>query len=937
MKFIKIRNARVHNLKNIDVDIPKSSITVITGPSGSGKSTLAFDVLYAEGQRRYLESLSPYVRQFLEKIEKPDVDSITGLSPAISIDQKSILKNTRSTVGTITEIYDYMRLLFAHIGEVFCYSCGRKIEKQYPQTIIENIAKKTGKKLLILAALAINKKGAFKAEFDKFRNDGFVRVLVDGEEKFLEDDIEIDKNKKHTIYLVIDRLKVKEEMRDRIADSVELALKIGNGVIYVKDMESSEIEVFSEHFACPYCGINYKPITPQSFSFNSPLGACPECYGLGVKHQLDMDKLIPDESLSIREGVIKIWRKMRYSYYESFLIHACRQLDIDIYTPFNELSERERDIILFGKRDEIIEFSLNSSKKIRKRWEGVISLISQQFAETDSINVKKDIMELMKNMECPVCHGNRLNQESLSVKINGKNIIEASKMKIRDLYQYFIGVESSLNEHQKKISNRVLKEIEMRLKFLLDVGLDYLSLDRNATTLSGGESQRIRLATQAGSGLSGVIYVLDEPSIGLHPRDTYRLIETLKKLKENDNTVVVVEHDENIINSADYIIDMGPKAGRNGGEITATGTPEEIKNNANSLTGRYLSGKLSIDMPEKFIKPNEFLKIRNAKVHNLKNIDVDIPLKSFVCITGVSGSGKSSLIFDCLYKYAKSVAVSEKKGDMCDYIENLEKVDKIISIDQSPIGRTPRSNPATYTSVFNNIRELFAETESAKIQGFSASHFSFNIKGGRCERCKGEGYIKIGMQFLPDVYIKCDLCNGKRYKESILNVKYKDKNIYDVLEMTVNQAYEFFENIPNIKHKLKIIRSVGLGYLQLGQNAVTLSGGEAQRIKIAKYLISPPVGHTLYLLDEPSIGLHMDDIKKLISVLRKLVENGSSVVVIEHNLDIIKSADYIIDLGPDSGDKGGYVVAYGTPKDIVEKFTSYTSFYLKKSIEGHQA
>ncbi len=932
MKFIRIKNAKVHNLKSIDVDIPKYKITVITGPSGSGKSTLAFDVLYAEGQRRYIESLSSYARQFLDKIEKPDVESIAGLSPSISIDQKSISKNPRSTVGTITEIYDYMRLLFAHIGDVFCYSCGRKIEKQYPQTIIDTILKRTNDKLLILAPIAINRKGSFKNEFERFRSKGFVRVLVDDREMLLDEETELDKNKKHTVYLVVDRLKIKDGMEERVSDSVELALDLGGGVLYVKDMESGEIDVFSEHFACPYCGINYKPITPQSFSFNSPLGACPECFGLGVKHQLDLKKLMPDTSLSVREGVFKIWRKMRYAYYESFLVHACLQFGIDVYTPFEELEEYQKDIILFGKKDEIVEFSVNRSHKIKKPWPGVISLISQQFAETESIKVKRDILELMKDMECPVCHGYRLNKESLSVRIKGKNIIEATRMKIGDLYEYFLDVEGGLNEEQRKIASRILREIKTRIEFLLDVGLDYLTLDRSAATLSGGESQRIRLATQAGSGLSGIIYVLDEPSIGLHPKDTDRLIETLKKLKNNDNTVVVVEHDENIIDASDYVIDMGPKAGINGGEIVAVGTPDEIRNNNDSLTGRYLSGKLSIDMPEKVVMPKEFLRIKNATIHNIHNLDVDIPLKAFVCVTGVSGSGKSSLIFDCFYEYAKSAVASSKRDDLCEDIENLNSIDKIISIDQTPIGRTPRSNPATYTSVFNDIRELFANTQKAKVQGFGPSRFSFNVKGGRCERCKGEGYRKIEMQFLPDVYVKCDLCNGKRYNEATLSVKYKEKNIYDVLQMSFNRAYEFFENIPKIKHKLSIIRDVGLGYLQLGQNATTLSGGEAQRIKIAKYLISPPLGHTLYLLDEPSVGLHMDDIKKLVYVLRRLVDNGNSVIVIEHNLDIIKCSDYIIDMGPDSGDRGGKVVAYGSPLEVAKRFNSHTSFYLKKKL-----
>ncbi len=933
MKYIRIRGARVHNLKNIDVDIPKSSLVVITGPSGSGKSTLAFDVLYAEGQRRYLESLSSYARQFLEKIDKPDVDVIEGLSPAISIDQKSVSRNPRSTVGTVTEIYDYMRLLFAHAGEVYCYSCGRRIQKQYPQAIVDTISSMESKKLLILAPIAVNKKGTFKREFEELLNGGFVRVIVDGQQRMLDEEIELDRNKKHDIYLVVDRLKVRPDQRQRISDSVELALKMGKGVMYVQDMDSGKMEVFSEHFACPYCGINYRPVTPQSFSFNSPLGACPECFGLGVKHQLDLDRLIPDKSLSVREGVIRLWRKMRYSYYEHFLIEACRQLGIDIYTPFEELSERERDIILFGKPDQVIEFRLNSSgATVRKPWDGVINLISQQFAETDSIKVKREIMALMKETVCPVCNGDRLNRESLSVRILGKNIIEVTRLKVSDALEYFREVRNSFSEYKLRIAGRLLREIETRLGFLADVGLDYLTLDRSSATLSGGESQRIRLATQAGSNLSGILYVLDEPSIGLHPRDTTRLINTLKKLKENDNTVVVVEHDENIIEAADHIIDMGPGAGRHGGEVVASGSPEKIKKDPRSLTGLYLSGRLSIENPRSYRKPKQWLKLRGARVHNLKGIDVEIPLNLFVCVTGVSGSGKSSLLFDCFYEYLKTRLSGGVRNDLCEDVENAELIDRVISIDQTPIGRTPRSNPATYTGVFGDIREVFARTQDARIQGFTASRFSFNVRGGRCERCKGEGYIKIEMQFLPDVYVKCDLCGGKRYNEATLAVTYKGKNIYEVLEMSVNQAYEFFESIPKIRKKLAVLKDVGLGYIQLGQNAVTLSGGEAQRIKIAKYLIKPPSGHTLYLLDEPSVGLHTDDVKKLIAVLRKLVDEGNSVIVIEHNLDIIKSADYLIDMGPESGDRGGKVVASGTPLEVARNYSTHTARYLKKKL-----
>ena len=929
MKFIKIRKARVHNLKSIDVDIPKGKITVITGPSGSGKSTLAFDVLYAESQRLYLESLSSYARQFLEKIEKPDVESIDGLTPAISIDQKSVSLNPRSTVGTITEIYDYMRLLFAHIGEVFCYSCGRRIESQDPQTIAEEISKFRDKKLLILAPIALNKKGTFKSELQSLRKEGFVRVVIDGVERLLEEEIELDKNKKHDVFLVVDRLKVKDGSESRIQEAVELALKKGDGLVFVMDMESGEKKLFSERFACPYCGINYKPITPQSFSFNSPLGACPDCFGLGVKHQLDLNRLIPDSSLSIREGVIKLWRKPRYYFYQRLLIEACKKFGIDIYEPFDELPEKQRDLILFGKPDEVVEFELSAGKVVRRQWKGVINLISEQFGETDSLKVKREITALMKEIKCPTCGGKRLNRESLSVKINGKNIIEITEMKVSESLEFFDKLEKTLDDQKRKIAGRVLAEIRKRLKFLVDVGLDYLTLDRNAATLSGGEAQRIRLATQAGSGLSGITYILDEPSIGLHPRDTDRLIETLKHLKEKDNTVVVVEHDANIIESADHVIDMGPASGRLGGEVVAFGSVEEIKNNEKSLTGKYLSGRLKIEPPNSFRKPNDYLHIKGARVHNLKNIDVKLPLGVFVCVSGVSGSGKSSLIFDCFYNYAIKVKAGGK-FDGCETVENLDRVDRIIKIDQSPIGRTPRSNPATYTTVFTDIRELFASTEDAKIRGYTPSRFSFNVRGGRCEKCKGEGYIKIEMQFLPDVYVKCDVCGGKRYNQATLEVKYKGKSIYDVLEMTVNQAYGFFRNVPRIKRKLGILKDVGLGYIQLGQPATTLSGGEAQRIKIAKYLITPPVGHTLYLLDEPSIGLHADDVKKLIAVLKRLVESGNSVVVIEHNLDILKSADYILDLGPDSGDRGGQIVAFGTPREVVEKFDTYTAKYLRR-------
>ncbi len=934
MKYIEVKGAREHNLKNIDVRIPKSSLTVITGPSGSGKSTLAFDILHAEGQRNYIQSLSAYARQFLDKIDKPNVDEIKGLSPTISIDQKPISNNPRSTVGTVTEIYDYMRLLYAHTGEAFCYSCGRRITKQTPETIINTLIQNPGRRILILAPVALNRKGTFKNEFEKLAKEGFLRVIVDNQMKFLDEDIELDRNKKHNIFLVVDRLKVSNKSKQRISESVELALKLGSGVVYVKDIDSNEEEIFSEHFACPYCGISYKPITPQSFSFNSPLGACEECFGIGVKHQLDVKKLIPNPNLSLREGAITIWNKLRHKYYQQLLFRVALGLGIDIYTPFNKLPKRHQDIILHGYTEEI-ELKYPMMGKTKIRWEGVIKLISKQFSETESPNVRNDILNLMNNIPCPACNGMRLNRESLSVKLLNKNIMEVANLSISDSYIFFKKLEETLDEFRLNIASRLLKEIKTRLRFLIDAGLGYLTLNRGASTLSGGESQRIRLATQVGSRLEGITYVMDEPSIGLHPKDTDVLIQTLKNLRDKDNTVIVVEHDEMIIRAADHIIDMGPGAGREGGKITATGTPEEIENNPRSLTGLYLSKKLAIEPPQHYRKPQNFLLIKGAKVHNLKNINVKIPTECFVCVTGVSGSGKSSLILDCFYEYIEAVLHGKTPpSDRCDGINHLHLIDKIIKIDQTPIGRTPRSNPATYTGVFTDMRELFAKTQDAKARGFTPSRFSFNVKGGRCEKCKGEGLIKIEMQFLPDIYVKCDLCKGKRYNDQTLSIKYNGKSIYDVLEMTISQAYEFFRDIPRVASKLNTLREVGLGYLKLGQSATTLSGGEAQRVKIAKHLIQPPTGKTIYILDEPSIGLHMDDIKKLIKVLNRLVEKGNSVIIIEHNLDIIKSADYIIDLGPESGDMGGEVVAFGSPREIVNSFNTHTTKYLRRILGG---
>ncbi len=914
MDKIIVNGARQHNLKNINVEIPKNKLVVITGPSGSGKSSLAFDTIYAEGQRRYVESLSAYARQFLGLMEKPDVDSIEGLSPAIAIDQKTTSKNPRSTVGTVTEIYDYLRLLFARVGKPICPECKTPISSQSPEEIVEQILKlEKGTKLQILAPIIRGKKGQHKDVLDKIQKMGYPRVRVDGQVYLIEEVPNLEKNKKHTIEIVVDRIVLKDDIRTRLVDSIEQALKLGDGLVIVNNLSKNKDITFSEKFACPEHGFSISEISPRLFSFNSPYGACPECKGLGVIHKIDIDRLI-DKNRAVIEA-FRITESFYFKYIKSMVYDSIYYHGIDRFTKFKDLPVEVQDELIFD----------------------IVTHLERKYLETDNEKQRAELEKYIKEVTCPVCHGSRLRQEALYVLVNGKNIWDITKMNIEDAYKFFENFEKSPMSHKDRIiSEKIVKEIKERLKFLLDVGLNYLTLERSATTLSGGEAQRIRLATQIGSKLSGVLYVLDEPSIGLHPRDTAKLINTLKSLRDLDNTVIVVEHDPETIEEADYIIDMGPGSGVYGGEITAVGTPQEVMENENSLTGKYLSGKLHISVPEKRRKPDKEKKllIKGAKEHNLKNIDVEIPLGLFVAITGVSGSGKSTLIYDILLN-----AANEHFGHKVDYvgkhdkIEGWEHIDKVINVDQSPIGRTPRSNPATYTKVFDLIRNLFASTPEAKLRGYTAGRFSFNVKGGRCEACKGDGVVKIEMHFLPDVYVTCDVCNGKRYNKETLSIEYKGKNIADVLDMTVAEALEFFKNIPSIRNKLKVLYDVGLDYIKLGQPATTLSGGEAQRIKLSRELSKRDTGKTLYLLDEPTTGLHSHDVGKLINVLNKLVEKGNTVVVIEHNLDVIKNADWIIDLGPEGGDKGGTVVAQGSPEDIIKNPNSWTGKFLKKYLE----
>ncbi|MBN1848211.1 MAG: excinuclease ABC subunit UvrA [Deltaproteobacteria bacterium] len=931
--YIKIRGARVHNLKNISMDIPRNKIVVITGLSGSGKSSLAFDTIYAEGQRRYVESLSAYARQFLEQMDKPDVDSIEGLSPAISIEQKTTSRNPRSTVGTVTEIYDYLRLLFARIGHPHCPECGREIAPQTTQRIVDQImGKKPGTYIQILAPMVEDRKGEHADLLHRLRRDGFTRIKVDGEVKLLDEAISLDKNKKHSIRLVVDRLVIKNDIKRRLTDSIELTLNISDGQVIVEDMGEGEI-FFSQKAACEKCGISIPELNPQMFSFNNPQGACPECTGLGFKQYFDADLIIPDHRLSITEGAIAPWAKRHSVYYQQLLDALCQHYHFDIYTPYKDLPKEIRDLFLYGSGQEEIHFYFEQDDRrhyYNRPFEGIIPNLQRRYAETTSSVIREELEKYMSVMECPSCKGLRLKPISCAVTIQGKSISDMTSLSLEKAYAFFQNL--ALPSREENIARRILKELKERLGFLTNVGLSYLSLDRTSATLSGGEGQRIRLATQISSGLAGVLYVLDEPSIGLHQKDNLLLLQNIRRLKGLGNTVLIVEHDAETIMSSDHIIDMGPGAGVNGGQIVFSGTPGALLESDTSLTGQYLSGKQKIDTPSSRRKGNgKQLIIQGAGQNNLKDIQVTIPLGTFTCITGVSGSGKSSLINETLYPaLAQKLYRSKAKVGKVESIKGTQYIDKIINIDQSPIGRTPRSNPATYTGVFTHIRELFAMLPESKMRGYKPGRFSFNVRGGRCETCNGDGLIKIEMHFLPDVHITCDACNGKRFNRDTLEVKYKGYNISDVLDMTINQAHSFFENLPNIKNKLKTLVDVGLGYITLGQPATTLSGGEAQRVKLSRELSKRNTGRTLYLLDEPTTGLHFHDIKKLLEVLTYLVSMDNTVIVIEHNLDVIKTADYIIDLGPEGGDRGGYLIGRGTPEEITRISESYTGMFLKK-------
>ncbi|MFV0635314.1 excinuclease ABC subunit UvrA [Mitsuokella sp. WILCCON 0060] len=936
-KYIKIRGARAHNLKNINVDIPRDKLVVITGLSGSGKSSLAFDTIYAEGQRRYVESLSSYARQFLGQMDKPDVDQIDGLSPAISIDQKTTSHNPRSTVGTVTEIYDYLRLLFARAGHPHCPKCGKPITQQTVDQMMDQIKELPERtKLLIMAQVVRGKKGEHKKILAHIRHEGYVRVRIDGEVMDVGEDIQLEKNKKHTIEVVIDRLVVREGMETRLADSLETALKLGDGVAYVQ-IVGGELLMFSENFACVDCGISLPEITPRMFSFNNPYGACPVCTGLGSHMEFDEELVLPDPALSVGEGVFAPLSKNLHSYAMCVMKAILENRGYTLETPWRELDKKTQQVLLHGSGEERFKFRYTNmfgeDKEYFVPFEGVLPLLARRYQETDSDEMRESYENYMTEIPCKACHGARLKPETLAVTVGGKNIDEVTRMTIRQADAFF--EQLTLTPREAKIAAQILKEIHARLNFLLNVGLDYLTLARSAGTLSGGEAQRIRLATQIGSGLQGVLYVLDEPSIGLHQRDNNRLLATLKHLRDLGNTLIVVEHDEDTMYAADHIIDIGPGAGAHGGQVVAEGTAEEIKENPNSITGAYLSRRKFIPVPSKRRPGNgKFLEVVGAAENNLKNINVRFPLGTLTLVTGVSGSGKSTLINEILYKgIASRLYHAKGKPGKHKKIKGLENIDKIIDIDQQPIGRTPRSNPATYTGVFDAIRELFSQTSEARMRGYKAGRFSFNVKGGRCEACKGDGILKIEMHFLPDVYVPCEVCKGARYNRETLEVRYKGKNISEVLDMTIDEAVEFFANVPRIARKLKIIQDVGLGYIKLGQPATTLSGGEAQRVKLATELSRRSTGKTLYILDEPTTGLHTADIHKLLDILQRLVDGGDTVVVIEHNLDVIKTADYIIDLGPEGGDKGGTIVAAGRPEDIVKVPASYTGKFLKPLLE----
>ncbi|KAB7706478.1 excinuclease ABC subunit UvrA [Bacillus aerolatus] len=931
---ITVKGARAHNLKDIDVTIPRDKLVVVTGLSGSGKSSLAFDTIYAEGQRRYVESLSAYARQFLGQMDKPDVDAIEGLSPAISIDQKTTSRNPRSTVGTVTEIYDYVRLLFARVGRPICPVHGIEITSQTIEQMVDRIMQYEERtKLQVLSPIVSGRKGTHAKVFEDIKRQGYVRVRVDGEMREIEEEIELEKNKKHSIEVVIDRVVVKEGVEPRLADSLEAALRLGEGNVII-DVIGQEELLFSEHHACPHCGFSIGELEPRMFSFNSPYGACPTCDGLGSKLKVDIELVIPNPDLSLKEHAIAPWEPTSSQYYPQLLESVCRHYGIKMDVPVKDLPKEQLDKILYGSGRERIHFRYeNDFGQIRENnivFEGVISNVERRYKETSSDYIREQMEKYMGQQKCPTCKGYRLKKESLAVKVNELHISEVTDFSIEEAEQFFAGL--SLTEKEMQIAQMILREIQERLGFLINVGLDYLTLSRSAGTLSGGEAQRIRLATQIGSRLTGVLYILDEPSIGLHQRDNDRLIQTLQNMRDIGNTLIVVEHDEDTMMAADYLIDVGPGAGVHGGEIVSAGTPQEVMSDPASLTGQYLSGEKFIPLPAERRKPDgRWVEVTGAKENNLRNVKAKFPLGMFIAVTGVSGSGKSTLINDILHKrLAQKLHRSKQKPGKHGNVKGIEHLDKVIDIDQSPIGRTPRSNPATYTGVFDDIRDVYATTNEAKVRGYKKGRFSFNVKGGRCEACRGDGIIKIEMHFLPDVYVPCEVCHGKRYNRETLEVKYKGHNIADVLAMTVEDALEFFENIPKIKRKLQTIADVGLGYIKLGQPATTLSGGEAQRVKLASELHRRSTGRSFYILDEPTTGLHVDDIARLLNVLQRLVENGDTVLVIEHNLDVIKTADYIVDLGPEGGDKGGTIVAAGTPEDVAKAEDSYTGHYLNK-------
>ncbi len=934
-RAIFIKGAREHNLKNIDLEIPRDKLVVITGLSGSGKSSLAFDTLYAEGQRRYVESLSAYARQFLGLMEKPDVDYIEGLSPAISIEQRSASRNPRSTVGTVTEIYDYLRLLFARIGKPYCYNCGKPIQRQTVQQIVDQVMSlPVGTKLQVLAPVVRGRKGEYREIFEEARADGYVRVRVDGQIYELESEIKLDKYKKHNIEIVVDRLIIDPKVSGRLTESVETALQLASGMVLIQIIDGAEL-FFSEHFACVDCGISYEELAPRMFSFNSPYGACPTCNGLGNIMEVDPDLVVPDKNLSLNQGALKPWGEAREGWYFTQLKSVAKKYGFSMDVPFKTLKPEHQRIIYYGSGGEKIRMvyereDRDTHAEFNTQFEGIINNLERRYRQTTSQYIRTWIESFMNMKPCPTCQGSRLRKETLSVRIEDKNIYEVTQLSIKQAIDFFHRLK--LTEREQAISQQILKEINARLRFLINVGLDYLTLDRSAGSLSGGEAQRIRLATQIGSQLMGVLYILDEPSIGLHQRDNRKLIDTLLELRNLGNTVIVVEHDRETIEKADFVVDLGPGAGENGGYVVATGTPQDIANTENSITGQYLSCKKYIPIPKHRKNGNgQYLEIFGARGNNLKSIHVKIPLGLFVCVTGVSGSGKSTLINETLYPILVRQIYQGKQTPLpYDGILGLEYIDKVIDIDQSPIGRTPRSNPATYTGVFTPIRDLFAQLPEAKIRGYRPGRFSFNVKGGRCEACQGDGIIKIEMHFLPDIYVTCEVCKGKRYNRETLEIKYRGKSIADVLDMTVSQALEFFEKIPAIHRKLKTLEDVGLGYIKLGQQATTLSGGEAQRVKLATELSRMSTGRTIYILDEPTTGLHFEDINMLLKVLNRLVEKGNTVIVIEHNLDVIKTADYIIDLGPEGGDDGGQVVATGTPEQVAQNPQSYTGQFLRQ-------